>query len=235
MAKRRDADSESLPLFDLPLREEPADDDETELAPAPRRPPPRGGGPTSLGDAPRPPAARGEPRRLPFVDGAPAEPDGPDELDAADDDYEDADDDRDDDGDPEPGEPLPPASLGGRLTAGLLDLAAQVAAVAIAAGITYALGVPLDEGDAAAFAVLGLVFSFLYWVVPLAFWGQTPGMTVCGQLTRTLDDEPLTFDQTARRWLGALLTLGLVGLPLLLAATGRSLTDRLSGTKTVRL
>jgi hypothetical protein len=43
--------------------------------------------------------------------------------------------------------------------------------------------------------------------------------------------KPLAFDQTARRWIGGILTLLLLGLPLLLAFGGRSLSDLLSGSE----
>jgi hypothetical protein len=46
------------------------------------------------------------------------------------------------------------------------------------------------------------------------------------------DGEALTFDQTARRWLGALLTAATLGLPLLATNRRRSLSDRLSGSVT---
>jgi hypothetical protein len=57
-------------------------------------------------------------------------------------------------------------------------------------------------------------------------------MAWVGLSARNQDGEPLTFDQTARRWLGGLLTLGFAGLPILLTGKGRSLTDRLSGSAT---
>ncbi len=126
-----------------------------------------------------------------------------------------------------------PARWQDRWLSGLVDLAAQLAAAALAVLATYLLEAPAELGDWPAFAVLALVFSFLYWVVPLAFWGQTPGMAWIGHVARSLSDEPLTFGQTFLRWLGALITLALAGLPILLALGGRSLTDRLSDSKTV--
>jgi hypothetical protein len=57
-------------------------------------------------------------------------------------------------------------------------------------------------------------------------------MAWVGLTARNQDGEPLTFDQTARRWLGGLLTLGFAGLPILLTGKSRSLTDRLSGSAT---
>ena len=125
------------------------------------------------------------------------------------------------------------AGLRDRLLAGLADLAVQLVMLGLAVTATHALAVTVTIDDWMPFGVLMLVFSFLYWVVPLAFWGQTPGMAWVGHTARTLSDEPLTFAQTFLRWVGALLTLALAGLPLLLALTGRSLTDRISDSKTV--
>ena len=75
-------------------------------------------------------------------------------------------------------------------------------------------------------------FSFLYSVVTLAFWGQTPGMVAAGLMARSHGDQPLSFGQTGLRWLAGLLTVALGGLPLLVALTGRSFADRLSGSAT---
>ena len=86
--------------------------------------------------------------------------------------------------------------------------------------------------DWPALALFLLSFSFLYTVVPLAFWGHTLGMAWAGLTARNRDGEPLTFDQTARRWLGGLLTLAILGLPLLVTGDRRSLTDLLSGSAT---
>ncbi len=120
-----------------------------------------------------------------------------------------------------------------RWLAGLADLAVHVGmALALLFGARL-LNVHAGLGDWPALILFLLVFSFLYHVLPLAFWGQTPGMAWAGLVARTADGESLTFSQTARRWLGTLATLLLVGLPALLALGGhRSLTDRLSGSET---
>ncbi len=68
------------------------------------------------------------------------------------------------------------------------------------------MGVRPSLADWPAFALFLLSFSFLYTVVPLAFWGHTLGMAWGGLTSRNRDGEPLTFDQTARRWLGGILT-----------------------------
>ncbi len=132
----------------------------------------------------------------------------------------------------DPVDPVDPvdsgALLGDRLLGGLADLSAQLLMLGMAIAACHALGITVHLTDWQPFGVLLTAFSFLYWVVPLAFWGQTPGMAWVGHTARAIGGEPLTFSQTFRRWLGAVLTLALAGLPLLLALTGRSLTDRLS-------
>ncbi|MEM7480526.1 MAG: RDD family protein [Acidobacteriota bacterium] len=85
------------------------------------------------------------------------------------------------------------------------------------------------------FGTFLVVFSFVYSVVSLAFWGQTPGMAIAGVVARAPGDQPLTFGQTGMRWLGGLLTVALAGLPFLLSLTGRSLADRLSGSETFQV
>jgi len=113
-------------------------------------------------------------------------------------------------------------------------------AVLLASGVVAALGarwldVPFVAGQLAPLAFFVLSFSFLYFVVPLAFWGGTPGMIWAGLAARTEVSEPLSFGQTVLRWLGTWITWALLGLPGLLALTGRSLTDRISGSATYRL
>ncbi len=124
------------------------------------------------------------------------------------------------------------ASRGRRLAAGIADLvihAAIVVAVLLGAGW---MGVRPTLSDGPALAIFLLSFSFLYTVLPLAFWGYTPGMAWANLSARNRDGEALTFDQTARRWLGGLLTALALGLPLLILIGGRSLTDWISGSVT---
>lgn len=123
--------------------------------------------------------------------------------------------------------------IGRRAAAGAADLLVHVAVAVLALGGCRVLGIMPAVADWPAFAVFLLSFSFLYTVVPLAFWGHTLGMTWAGLTAESAGGEPLSFDQTARRWLGALLTLAAAGLPLLLALSGRSLADRLSGSRTL--
>jgi uncharacterized RDD family membrane protein YckC len=123
--------------------------------------------------------------------------------------------------------------IGRRVAAGAADLLVHVAVAVLALAGCRVLGVLPAVADWPAFGAFLLSFSFLYTVVPLAFWGHTLGMTWAGLTAESTGGEPLSFDQTARRWLGALLTLAAAGLPLLLALSGRSLADRLSGSRTL--
>jgi uncharacterized RDD family membrane protein YckC len=121
---------------------------------------------------------------------------------------------------------------GSRLAAGAADLLVHAAVLVILLVGTHMMGVRPALSDWPALGLFLLAFSFLYIIVPLAFWGHTLGMAWAGLTARNRDGEPLTFDQTARRWLGGLLTLGFIGLPLLITGKSRSLTDRLSGSAT---
>jgi uncharacterized RDD family membrane protein YckC len=127
------------------------------------------------------------------------------------------------------------AGLGSRLAAGLADLLVHAAIVALALAGSRFLGATPTLAEWPPLAIFLLAFSFLYTILPLAFWGQTLGMTWAGLLSRNRDGEPLTFDQTARRWLGGILTTATLGLPLLFAGRGRTLTDLLSGSSTLRV
>lgn len=128
------------------------------------------------------------------------------------------------------------ATIGDRFFAGLADLLIHLATLGLTALAVLAIGHTLAWRDLPPFAFFGVLFSFLYCVFSLAFWGQTPGMAWAGHLARSVTGEPLTFGQTALRWLGGLLTLILAGLPLLLALVGgRSLSDRISDSKTLQL
>ena len=230
MAKRKRRQSAELPLFDLPLQPgEPASGEEVPdsaggevSAPGPAGTP----GPSLLYDDED--AAPGGEEQLDLVDlagpagGEEPESEGPEAGAELEDDetYEDV---RTDDR----------ALLGDRLLGGFADLAVQLVMSGLALAAVHSMGVTVSWADWMPFAVLALVFSFLYWVVPLAFWGQTPGMAWVGHSARAGGGEALTFGQTFRRWLGALVTLVLAGLPMLLALTGRSFTDRISDSYTI--
>lgn len=189
-------------LFDLPLAGPEETPSEPLERPAPRRP----AMPTAARDVPEQPAGR---RRGPVPVPAPVIDD-----------------------EPEPAVEDGRTGRGRRFAAGVADLLIHAAiGVATLVGLR-SMGIKPDLSIAPALAVFLLSFSFLYTALPLAFWGQTPGMAWAGITSRNRDDEPLAFDQTARRWLGGLLTLALLGLPLLITGSRRSLTDLISGSAT---
>jgi hypothetical protein len=121
-----------------------------------------------------------------------------------------------------------------RLRGDVADLAILGAATLVAAGGALALDAPVGVEQAPALLVFALSFSYLYVVVPLAFWGATPGMSWSGLVARTAPEEPLSFGQTTRRWVATWITWVCGGIPGLLALTGRSFADRLSGSRTYR-
>jgi uncharacterized RDD family membrane protein YckC len=124
------------------------------------------------------------------------------------------------------------AGRGRRFTAGAADLLVHAAVGVLALAGTLWLGVHPRIQQWPAFAVFLLSFSFLYTVLPFAFWGHTLGMAWARITSRNRDGEPLTFDQTARRWLGGIVTTATLGLPLLVTGDRRSLTDVISGSAT---
>ncbi len=128
-----------------------------------------------------------------------------------------------------------PAPLSPRLFAAVLDGVALGALLALAVLGGGALGAVFEAESWGPLALLASVLSFLYTTLPLAFWGQTPGMAAASLTARSPGDRPLSFRQAAVRWFAALLTLALAGLPGLLALTGASLVDRLSGSATLRV
>jgi uncharacterized RDD family membrane protein YckC len=198
-------DSEEPLLFDLPLGgPDRLDDEPEELPREPKRP------------------AR-ETRRAPVPPELPLARSGPVPVPDLEDDFED---------DAELAERDGAAGRARRLAAGLADLVVHAALIVAAVLGVQALGVRPDLAHWPAYATFLVAFSFLYTVLPLAFWGHTPGMAWAGLTSRNQDGEALTFDQTARRWLGGLFTALLAGLPLLVLVKGRSLADLVSGSAT---
>jgi uncharacterized RDD family membrane protein YckC len=128
------------------------------------------------------------------------------------------------------------AGIGARVSAGILDLAVVAAACGVALVGSWALGAKPMRGAGPGLLLFALCFSYLYEVVPLTFWGRTPGMALAGLVARNTNGEPLVIRQSFYRWLASLLTVVLLGLPSLLALGGRrSLADRMSHSLTVRL
>lgn len=127
----------------------------------------------------------------------------------------------------------PAAGFGRRLWAALANGVVQSAMlVLLVEGASWIAGEP-GPAWVGPLALFVAIFSFFYAVIPLAFWGQTPGMAWAGIVARSPGGEALSFGQAARRWLGGWLTALLGGLPGLLLFSGRSLTDRLSGSRTL--
>lgn len=127
-----------------------------------------------------------------------------------------------------------PAGFADRIGADLLDLAATFAVLGTAWAGALLMGVRTGLSAWPAFAALGLVFSFLYQTVPLAFWGSTPGMARRDLVARSADGRGISFRQAMLRWAGWALTLALAGSPWLATLSGRSLGDRLSASHTAR-
>ena len=212
--KPNDPEEEPL-LFDLPLSAPGSREEPDELPVTPRRPPPEARRPAPAAPAATPiapaRASRSGPVPVPMAEVE------------------------------EDAEPAKAASefagSGKRLAAGLADLVVHAAIGVLALLGCRGLGVRPELSELPAFAAFLLSFSFLYTVLPLAFWGHTPGMAWAGITSHNTpqNGEPLTFDQTVRRWLGAILTSALAGLPLLLAFGGRTLTDWVSGSATYPL
>jgi uncharacterized RDD family membrane protein YckC len=209
--KRSDPQVEEPALFDLPLHEPAPPESRRPPAPARRTPPAPSPEAMSLfpetaesvEEVAHPPARVHEPAR--------SEParDRPRRVPAA--------------------APAPaPVGLLDRVLAGLADLAVHCAVAVILVAGSRLLGVERALPWAPFALCLGL-FSFLYFVVPLAFWGNTPGMAWRGLQARARSGEPLSFAQATRRWLGAMVTAALAGLPALGALRGRTLSDLLSG------
>jgi uncharacterized RDD family membrane protein YckC len=216
---------ESPPLFDLPLFKDEGDEEkaapetaEAEAEAERPRPAPTVAGdsfPFELADPP-PERAAPSPGRELLAEPAAGEPE--DEGDAD---------------EPIAAEPRL-APLVPRLAAGLLDGGVLLSVSAIAIVGSFLLGVRWQLDDLPPLALFLAIFSLLYSAVPLAFWGRTPGMALVRLIARDEGGGPLTFGQTALRWAGGLATLLLAGLPLFLATGalgGRSLADRLSGSR----
>lgn len=136
------------------------------------------------------------------------------------------------DGSNSPGDLIRPApglpSLAQRIAGGALDMVAHVAVLGLAVAGSWWLGVPPVRLTLLPLVLFIAGFSFIYHVLPLVFWGHTPGMARLGLVARSLDGGPLTIGQAVRRWIGAIMSIATLGLFLLLG-TERTLADRLSG------
>ncbi len=122
-----------------------------------------------------------------------------------------------------------------RWLGGVADVIVHLTVLAIGLFAMVRLGLEPSLHLWPGFAAFLTSFSFVYVTLPLAFWGQTPGMAT--RSLRAIDQGgmSLTLVQAIVRWAAALATVGLLGLPLLVAVRGRSLADLLSGTETESL
>lgn len=134
----------------------------------------------------------------------------------------------------EPPADLVDADFGLRLQGGLADLAFIVLIGAVVAVGVSLGGTALTSRALAGVLLFVLDFSFLYMLLPLAFWGRTPGMAWAG-VRLVADDGGLpTFRRCAVRWIVAVLTVASLGLLALVALIGRrSLADRLSRSRLI--
>ena len=126
------------------------------------------------------------------------------------------------------------AALAPRLLSGGADILIHAGVLAgVSLGLS-AMAVQPQLDHWPALAVLLLAFSFLYTVVSLAFWGQTAGMAWFRLSSQDRLQRPLSFRQSALRWVGGLLTLALAGIPVLSALRWVSLSDWLSRSLTFK-
>ena len=130
-----------------------------------------------------------------------------------------------------------PVAFARRFAAGLADLVI----LGLFGALELASGAILLELRFPPAALLGLgAFLFLAALVLLVLvpfvWGATPGMALADLRVAAGDGGSPTLAAASLRFLGALLTAGLAGVPLLVAAfdrRGRTLSDLLSGTTLV--
>lgn len=130
-----------------------------------------------------------------------------------------------------------PVAFARRFAAGLAD----VVILGLFGALELAAGAILLELRFPPAALLGLgAFLFLAALVLLVLvpfvWGATPGMALADLRVSAADGGSPTLAAASLRFLGALLTGALAGVPLLVAAfdrKGRTLSDLLSGTTLV--
>ena len=116
-------------------------------------------------------------------------------------------------------------------------LAADIAFVLLmtAASLLAATAGPARSLDPDALwwtAAFAIYLSFFATVIPLSLFGKTVGMALTGLTARGgQETPPLTMAESSRRWLGTLIALAGLGVPLLVGRTPGlpSVADRLSG------
>lgn len=130
-----------------------------------------------------------------------------------------------------------PVAFARRFAAGLAD----IVILGLFGALELASGAILLELRFPPAALLGLgAFLFLAALVLMVLvpfvWGATPGMALADLRVAAGDGGSPTLSAASLRFLGALLTAALAGVPLLVAAfdpKGRTLSDLLSGTTLV--
>lgn len=138
-----------------------------------------------------------------------------------------------------PAVPSGVASLPDRALGTAADVATSVLVVLVALLAAFAVRgrTPRISGLGWA-ALFALCVSFVAIVVPLVLFGRTVGMALAGLIAR--DDGSgryLTPSEAARRWVGTLLSVAGIGVPLLWTlsnAAAPTPADRLSGRSLVR-
>jgi uncharacterized RDD family membrane protein YckC len=135
--------------------------------------------------------------------------------------------------------PVSPGLLPDRALGTAADVATSVLVVLVALLAAFAVrGATPRISGLGWTAIFALVVSFFAIVVPLVLFGRTVGMALAGLVAR--DDgsgRQLTPSQAARRWVGTLMTVAGIGLPLLWTArdpASSTPADRLSGRTLVR-
>jgi hypothetical protein len=133
---------------------------------------------------------------------------------------------------PQPAERLPrrrpEAPAWGRMrlwVAALADLGVLLLALAAGWGVAAAAGATLTPAQLLPTAVAGALAAALIGVGSLWGWRGTPGMV----LLRLRFADPLTLPQGQRVWLGWVLALVLLGVPLVVGARGRTGAELLAG------
>jgi hypothetical protein len=124
--------------------------------------------------------------------------------------------------------PLPARGAAFAADAALVLLLAAAALLAATAG----RGQPLRIQGLFWTGAFAVYLSFFSTVVPLMLFGKTVGMALTGLTARGRQGAPLTAVESARRWLGTVLTVASLGVPLVVTRRHReapSPGDRLSG------
>ncbi len=113
----------------------------------------------------------------------------------------------------------------GLWSAVLVDAGMVVAAVVMSLGGTAALGAELGPGQIVLAGLAGLELATVVGCGCLWGWRATPGML----LLRLCFSQSLPWGRVYGLWISWLLSMPLVGFPLLLAPRGERLAERLAG------